>query len=846
MSRLLWIIVSIALLASLGIWTLGRLCCECASDEGEEVGPYPASWFMQQRLWPDNHIAVEDYLQARHTADALRANTLDDPAWIQAGPTNIGGRVTDIVGHPTNSQLYYVAAASGGIFKTTDGGTTWTSIFDAVPTLSMGAMAIDLAHPDTLYAGTGEANSAGFSYFGSGLYRSTDAGVSWTHLCLTETQFIARVVIDPYNPSSIWVAAMGELFVSNSERGIYHSTDAGTTWDRVLFVNDSTGASDIILNPENTQIVYAAMWQRIRNPEFRRMGGRGSGVFKSTNGGATWSRLVDGLPPIGENVGRIGLALCETNPDILYACYADHPGYFLGVYRSANSGDTWSQVSDNGISDIYSSFGWYFGNIRVRPDNENMVFLLGVDLARSTNGGQSWTTIGDNVHVDHHALWFHPASPVNILNGNDGGVYRSTNNGNAWTFRPGLHINQFYAATVDYQLPQRRYGGTQDNGTLRTTTGSIGDWDHIFGGDGFYALVDPTNSNVIYAESQYGYLGRSTNGGDSWNLILDGIDDNERTNWSTPVAMSPANSQHLYYGAERLYRSTNRGDTWTAISPDLTDGGGGGELIFGTITTIGVSEVNPQVIYAGTDDANFWVTINGGVAWENHSAGLPNRWITRVTPDPVTASVVYVTVSGFRNNEDDAHLFRSTDYGATWQDIGAGLPLGPLNDVVVDPQLPSQLYVASDFGVYITTDLGEHWSALGENLPSVPVIDLVLHTPSHTLTAATYGRSMYSIDLAELAVEAPTLQPDGHLLLNSYPNPFNSQTTISYSIPRSGQVELSVFDITGRHVSTLLEGLTTAGSGTIQWTAQDLPSGTYLLRLTAAGQTQLHKILLLK
>ena len=902
-------------------------------------GPFPSDWFMLQRQWPDLRIDPADYLNAHRSAMTLRETRLDEhPPWIPAGPNNIGGRLTDIVGHPTNTQLFYVAAASGGVFKTVNGGSAWTPVFDWAPGLSMGALAIDLSHPDTVYAGTGEANSAGYSYFGFGLYRTADGGDTWTHLGLTDTRYIARVVVDQDNPQSIWVAAMGELYVTNIERGVYHSTDGGATWTQSLFVNDSTGASDVVINPLNPQIVYAGMWQRIRDIENRDVGGRGSGVFKSINGGESWTRLEDGLPPQGEDVGRIGLAICPDDPDVLYAIYADHPGYFAGIYRSADGGETWVRTNDGNISELYSSFGWYFGNVRVRPDNCDMAFALGQTLARTTNGGQTWTYIANSVHVDHHAMWFHPAQPANILLGNDGGLYRSTNNGNSWSFLPGLPVNQFYAATVDPQLPNRRYGGTQDQGTMRTLTGGLNDWSEIYGGDGFYCLVDPTNSNRIYAEYQYGGLGRSEDGGDSFDYLWwDDADPNERRNWSAPVVLHPTTPSTVFIGGERLHRSQNHGDTWESISPDLTDGGGDGNLMFGTLTTIGISPVNPQVIYCGTDDANVWVTQNGGASWQNRSAGLPDRWITRVVPDPNEINVVYVTISGFRNNEQDAHIFMSDDYGANWQNISGTLPMGPLNDVVPDSDIPGRLYVASDFGTFVTPDYGDHWMALGEDLPIVPVIQLILHNPTRILTAATYGRSMFTLNLNELIVNrtpeitgvtpadldtivAPQLitfsveasDPNGdpltyvwtrggdtvstatsvelqfsdtgvteHIIvsisdgelsaehewsfyvagaeaagdfilhpssfsLSVYPNPFNSTATIRYALPRAARVQLDLYDITGRKVSRLLSGDLPAGSASLSWTADELPSGTYFLHFQAADFTQTHKVLLIR
>ncbi len=817
------------------------------AGEGKSGGPFPSDWFMSQRTWPDSHISTEDYLTAAHQAERLqRRATLDDPPWVPAGPNNIGGRVSDIVGHPTDPNQFYVAAASGGIWKTTNGGSTWTAIFDQSPSLSMGALAMDQLHPDTIYAGTGEACASGYSYFGTGVYRTTDGGSTWANIGLNDSRYISRIVLDPENDQSIWVAAAGEFFGTSTERGVYHSTDFGTTWQNVLYVNDSTGASDLVLHPSNAQMVYAAMWQRIRTPQDRRAGGRGSGIFRSTNGGANWERLADGLPAQSDTVGRIGLAICQSNPSVLYAIYADHPGYFMGVYRTTDGGNTWNRTNDSDLDNIYSSYGWYFGNIRVRPDNSNMVFALGMGMARTTNGGQSWSLIASDVHVDHHALWFDAAHPTTILEGNDGGVYRSTNNGNNWAFLTGLPINQFYAATVDFQHPLRRYGGTQDQGSMRTMTGGLNDWEQILGGDGFYALVDPTNSNMLYAESQNGYLGRSSDGGNNWDIIVNPYDSTQRINWSMPVILAPGNPSTIYCGCQHVYRSTNRGDQWTEISPDLTGGGGNGNVIFGTVTTIGVSSVHPNIIYAGTDDAHVWVTRNGS-AWTDISAGLPQRNITRVTPDPVDSAAVFVSISGYRNVDEDAHLFYSTDFGAHWQSISGDLPTGPLNDVVRDPSVPGRLYVASDFGTYYSNDLGAHWMPLGLNLPRVPVMQLVLHTPSHQLVAATYGRSMFTLDLSQLSAEnAAHGAPSNYLLVSVYPNPFNALTTIDFDIPAAGHIELAIFDMMGRRVTTLRQGFQPAGHASIQWPAQSFASGTYFVKLAAGGQTRITKALLLR
>jgi len=903
-----------------------------------EPGPFPSEWFMQQRTWPEPYLDPARVLNGAREAARMRNSSLDeDPFWVQRGPTNIGGRVTDIVGHPTNDSIYYVGSATGGIFKTIDGGRNYTPITDGLPTPSIGALALDPQNPNTIYCGTGEANSSGFSYFGSGLYKSTNAGDAWQLSGLADSRYIARIVVHPQDPSNVWVAAMGELFITGGERGIYFSDDAGATWERKLFVNDSTGACDVVVDPENPDVVYAATWQRIRTPEERRAGGRGTGIYKSINRGETWTRLSSGLPPIGDDVGRVGLAISQSNPNVLYASYADHPGYFLGVFRTADGGENWTQTNDGSLSDMYSNFGWYFGNIRVRPDDENMVFVFGVTLHRSSNGGASWAEIGNDVHVDHHAMWFDPQQPFRFLLGNDGGFYRTLNNGNDFSDLNNFPAIQYYAGSYDAHQPQRLYGGTQDNGTLRSMTGAVDEYERIYGGDGFYTLVDPSNNNYIYAEYQYGGLGRSTNGGDDFGWALNGIDDAERRNWSTPVVMDPNNPQVLYYGAERVYKTTNRAQSWTANSPDLTNGPGPGNLTFGTITTIAVSPVNSQVIFAGTDDANVWVTTNGGTNWELRNTGLPTRWITRVTPHPTDVNEALLTISGYRSAEQQAHLYRTTNQGQNWVEVGASLPDVPLNDVLYDSIYSNRIYVASDFGIFWSQDNGSTWAALGRGLPPVPTLDIIINNTARTLIAATYGRSFVTLPLDSLgsnhrpvivsltpdiapggslnivvgttldfAVEATDEDEDSlrsvwrvhgqevstsaemqyqftttssdcvsvdvsdgflHVLgyipvnvtlsgneaaipdrfgLTTYPNPFNNETRIAFTLEKAGQTRVTIYSITGQIVASLHDGMLISGEHSLAWRPEKNASGTYIAELQSGSMTARTKLVYLK
>jgi photosystem II stability/assembly factor-like uncharacterized protein len=704
---------------------------------------------------------------------------------VLRGPTNIGGRISDIEMSPTNFDTIYAGIASGGVFKSVDAGLNWFPIFDDTYTMSIGDLVVDPANPNIIYVGTGEVNGGGGSvtYGGNGVYKSTDAGTTWNHLGLEATEYISRIIVDPSNPQTVFLGAMGKLFGKNPDRGLYRSTDGGTTWQNKLFISDSTGCIDVAINPLNPGIVYAAMWERIRRPDRRSYGGPTCGIYRSTDGGENWIELTNGLPNNSPSVGRIGISVSASSPNIIYAIYADNIGYFAGVYKSTNSGDSWVRTTDGALSSLFSSYGWWFGNIRVDPSNPNNVFVMGLDVYKTSNGGSSWSYSSGSMHVDQHGMYIHPSNPGFIVAGNDGGVYKSSNSGSSWTKVSIMPITQFYTCEVDYQFPNRSYGGTQDNGTIRTMTGNLDDWQEIYGGDGFRVLVDPSNNNFIYAEYQYGGFARSTNGGYSFSSARNGISSSDRFNWSTPYIIDPSNPTKLYFGTQRVYRSTNRAAQWSAISPDLTNGPPGGNLVYGTITTIASAPSDSNVIYIGTDDGNVWVTLNGGTNWTKISDVLPVRWITKVAVDHYDAMTAYVTLSGYRYDEYLPHVFRTTNAGVDWQDISSNLPDAPVNVIIVDPDTTSKLYIGSDVGVFISSNLGGSWEYLGNNLPNAPITDLVLHNPTRTLIAATYGRSMYYINLTPVTdIEKDNDGLKDFVLFQNYPNPFNPSTKIEFRI----------------------------------------------------------------
>jgi hypothetical protein len=713
--------------------------------------PGPAGgdhWFVTQRLFPDRPgVAIGDSFAAAQTqALARRADAFAAAAaWQALGPANIGGRVTDLAVDPVRPDTVYAGAATGGVWRSTNAGATFTSVWP--PTLTPSIGALDITSTGILYAGTGEGNPGGGSvtFPGNGVYRSTDGGATWTHLGLTGSERIGRLAVDPTNPNRVFAAATGSLFVPGGVRGLYRTTDGGTTWQLVLAgANATTGAVDVVIDPATPSRVYVAMWDHRRQPSGRVYGGVGSGIFRSTDGGSTWTRLGGGLPASSTNLGRMGIAVARSNPNRLYAIAADTTGNFAGFWTSTNAGSSWTRITNTTyLANSQSTFGWWFGRVYVDPAASQHVFVAGVAQLESLDAGASWRRNSSSFHVDQHALAFDPRVSGRVFLGNDGGVYRSVANGSltgSWTKATSLPINQFYTVAVSRQDTARISGGTQDNGSLRNWSGS--NWNSIGGGDGTTNLIDPTNQNKVYSCSQYGSCTRSTDGGSTRTGF--GATTSDRRNWITPVVFDPTNPATMYYGGNRLNRSTNSAASWTVISPDLTRGSGGtGGTPFGTITTIAVAASDNRVIYVGTDDGRVWITRNTGSTWTEITAGLPTRWITRVAVDPASADVAYVSVSGYRNGDPGAHVFRTANGGASWTDISAGLPDAPVNDVVLDPRDAAVLYAATDVGVWART--AGVWAPVGTGLPLVPVADLdaTNNGAATVLTAATFGLGMY-------------------------------------------------------------------------------------------------------
>jgi photosystem II stability/assembly factor-like uncharacterized protein len=819
----------------------------------------PAEWFLRQRMYPQGSIDPD--LRKASLLQARRFVSTDRPErsarWRAMGPSNIGGRITSLAISRQHPNILYAGAADGGVLKTTDRGTHWTPLFDDQISLSIGAVAADPTDDNIVYAGTGEANSSGDSYDGFGMVKSTDGGLTWFPLGLEQTRHIGQIVIDPSAPATLYVAAMGTLFTPNSERGVYKSTDGGATWTHQLYVNDSTGVVDIALNPMNPQVLLAAAWQRMRGPQGRRyVGGTGTAIYRSTNGGSTWSALAGvGLPGPAANLGRPAVAIAPSDTSVAYVSYADDPGVFHGLYRSTNAGGSWARVDDGTLSDVFSNFGWYFGRLYVHPTRPATAYVFGVTFGVSTDGGVHWQSRTSH-HVDHHAMVFDPTDPNIQYIGNDGGFSTSTDGGATWFARPDqdLFITQFYAGCIDRLNPARSMGGTQDNGTIRTLTGANNDWQDIWWGDGFYSVIDPSDARYQYAEYQYGGIGRTTDNWSTSSYAVTGISSSDRFNWSTPIVMDPQNPRVLYMGTQRVYRSTDRAVSWTPISSDLTKGPFPGFGAYATVTTIDVSVLDSALLIAGTDDGNVWISANRGAQWTLTSASLPNRWITRVRFDPLERTTAYVTLSGYRIDSKLPHIFRTTNLGTAWNDISGNLPDAPINVVLVDPDARGRLYVGTDVGAFFTVDTGATWHLMGSGLPNVVVSDMAIDSATRVARAFTHGRSMWEIDLDALVPTAVASRPAetaSFVLSQNYPNPFNPATTIRFTLRQGAHVRLEVFDVTGRLCATLVDGLRGPGDHAVRWNGLDAhgsaaASGVYLYRMTANTTTVIRTMLLLR
>jgi Sortilin, neurotensin receptor 3, len=706
----------------------------------------PGEWKANQDISGGVGLPERALLRAAEQARGLGG---DGPAWTAEGPTNIGGRVTGVAVDPQQAGTVYAAAASGGVWKSTDQGATYQPSWPATFPQATGAIAA--GRDGAIYVGTGEANPGGGSmtYEGDGVYRSTDHGAHWRHLGLSGAATIGAIAVDPTNPQRVYVAATGSVFRDDGQRGVDRSTDGGAHWKLVLAgATPATGAVDVQIDPTNPSRIFASMWDRRRVPNLRTYAGVGSGLYRSTDGGSHWQRLqnVTSLAP-GDTVGltsaptlgRIGIGVSATIPGRVYVITATYRpfGDELGFYRSDDAGDSFAAATKAGAGgDI-----WWTGKVWVDPADGNHLFVPGVNLRESIDGGTTWrNTTG--MHVDHHAMAWDPKVPGRVYEGNDGGAYRSDANGATGTWVKGTvePWSQFYSVAVSAQDPTRISGGLQDNGSVRTWGGVP--WNSFGGGDGEQNLINPVNQDIVFNCSQFGACRRSVNGGTNFQGLAGRVAD--RYNWFAPLEFAADDPSVVYSGGNILNRSTNGGQTYTPISPDLSGGPGPDPVYpFGTLTTVGSSRTDPSEIVAGTDDGRVVLTRDLGTTWTVLRTG--GQWVTRVKVDPTNPGRIWVTLSGYRAGTGDGHVLVTDNRGRSWRDVTGRLPNAPVNDVVIGPG--RAVYVATDVGVFRSTDADRNWTRVGAGLPLAAVTDIEYNTTSGRLFAATFGRGVYSLPI---------------------------------------------------------------------------------------------------
>jgi photosystem II stability/assembly factor-like uncharacterized protein len=691
--------------------------------------------------------------------------------WRSVGPANMGGRVSDVEGVPGNPNIVYVATGSGGIFKTTNGGMKWVPIFERQGTISVGDIALEPGNPDVVWVGTGEANTRNSVSFGDGVYKSTDGGKTWKHLGLKETNTISKIVIHPKNPDIVYVAAVGRFWGSNEERGVFMTTDGGKTWQKTLYIDDKHGASDLEIDPVNPNIVYAGMWRFERKPWTFTSGSEQGGVFRSLDGGRAWSKVTTGLPKL---IGRIGLAVAASNPNVVYAILESKDGT---LYRSDNKGETFRQVYNP--QNIVGR-GFYYTTVRVDPTNENTVYAVASPLFRSIDGGRSFARISPTTHIDFHALWIDPQNPKRMWQGQDGGV-AVTYDGVFWEYVNNLAIGQFYQVFADNAVPfYNLSGGLQDNGTWvgpsrnREPSGILNDdWRMISFGDGFFAIAHPDNPDLFLTESQGGNVVRTDMKTREQQFVVPFIgvggaaeNDKFRFNWNAPLVLSPHDKNTVYLGGNAVFKSTDFGLTWTQISQDLTTNNrerlkdAGGPVFmentsaehYCTIISLAESPKQANLIWVGTDDGNLQVTTDGGKNWSNVVKNVPNlpadSMVSHVEPSRTNANLVYVSFERHKLGDYKPYVFKTTDGGKSFTNISGNLPENAFVHVVTeDPKNPNLLYAGTELGLYASYDGGGNWMELNlKNLPKVAVHDVQAHPRDNDLILATHGRSLWVLD----------------------------------------------------------------------------------------------------
>jgi len=840
-------------------------------------------------------MTAHSAVAADNTEREVTAGDLAAIGWRAVGPANMGGRATAIALVPGSRSSFYVGFATGGVFKTDNLGTTFSEVFRDHETASIGAIAVvnagtewpgwaaGEADGDTVavtdrteqgrgrvvWVGTGEGNGRNSVSWGHGVYRSTDGGGKFEHVGLTETHNIPAMAADPIDPDRLFVAAMGHLWGQNKERGVFRTTDGGQNWDHVLKVDDEVGACDVVLAPDSLGTVYAALYKAYRTPwSFEGVTDRG-GVFRSTDGGSSWTQLTKGLP---ERTGRIGLTVCTGNPDILYAVIESDQGGIGrsawddrspagGLFRSDDRGDTWRRVNDLNFRPFY------FSRVAVDPGNPERVYMPGWHVAVSDDGGVTFRLSSAEVHVDHHAFVIDPADPLRILLGNDGGLYLSHDGAATWDLLNHLDVGQFYHVDVDLSVPYRLGGGLQDNGSWigpsatgfkAGSQGQFGilneDWTAVYGGDGFRVAFDPVDLNIIYATSQGGHLGRvhlDTQLVAPLRAAADEGQEQIRWNWDAPFFISRHDPTVLYHAGNKVFKLTERGEYWYAISGDLTRrqvdrmmSEGSQAEAFGTLTALAESPLTAGILWTGSDDGLVHVTFDDGDQWQDVTPKqVKELYIAHLEASYHDQKAAYCAVDGHRSDVFTPLILMTENGGGKWRDISGDLPAGsPVRVVREDPDNKAVLYCGTEHAAYVTLDRGEHWLKLGgKSLPTVPVYDLVVHPREHDLVAGTHGRSLWILDDAACLAGLPEAKDEplhvfrvkeakpqqfgfrgygqGNRVFGGANPPAGAVITYWLKDLPEGSVSVSVADSSGTVVRTL-QGPTRPGLNRVVWDLQ--------------------------
>ena len=787
-----------------------------------------------------------------------------DLPWRSIGPISQGGRVESIVGVPEDPSTMYVGIGSGGVWKTINGGTTWKPIFDDQPTGAIGDIEVSTSNPNLVWVGTGESLLSKTSFPGIGVFKSENGGETWTHQGLTDSHHIMRIAIDPNDSQTVFVAAMGHNIAPNAERGVFKTNDSGKNWKKVLFVNDQTGASDVIVDPSNSNNVLAAMWNRDD--------GNYSGIYKSLDGGETWDKTPSGFLN-GKHTGIIGLDIAPTNTNHIYAVVDNRaPNIENGkergvkgceVYSSKNFGETWSKTHDDPLY-IYAGHGWSFGDIKVSPTNENEIYALGVTLQKSINGGKTFEEVRGNIthlvendsrilHLDMHDLWIDPLQPKRLLLGNDGGIFTSYDKGKEWIHHNNLALAEFYTISVDNHDTNIVYGGTQDNSSLfgpldnDNERNSKDPWQYVWldrwsGGDGFETFSDPTNADIVYFESQGGGMVRKNKKNNESVWIQPRSEDNEvpnRFNWQAPFLPSIHNPNVIYSSGNKVFKSLDKGDNWQSISPDLFAEYSKNNAE-GLLTVLSESPLNSEVLIAGGNHAELFLSTDKGKTWKNSNNGLLTHLkLTSIVPSKFDKNRVYITLNDYNHDDASPNVYVSNDLCKTWQLISNNLPIEATHIIAEDPKDENILYVGTDLGVYVSVNKGEEWISLSNKLPTIATQDLLVHTERDELVIATHGRSMYAMDVRPIRLlnklrsqQQPQLFPvkDARLprarhasgdwdLETSHP------ANVTFYLPKNEKIDIVVKDENGNEVWSFSDSFD-EGFHTVSWDLVKEPSRT--------------------